>query len=143
TSPLPSRAPTRDTTLQRLFVCLWIVWRFHSLHVAAFNLDIQNVQQRKGDPGSLFGFSVAFHQQLNPARRNLLLVGAPRAKHQSGLNVTGVVYQCDLASTSEQFLNSKGINNQWMGVRVVSQGPGKNVMVRKTLHLLNNFFFFF
>ncbi|XP_008293636.1 integrin alpha-6-like [Stegastes partitus] len=123
---------------QRLFVCLWIVWRFHSLHVAAFNLDIQNVQQRKGDPGSLFGFSVAFHQQLNPARRNLLLVGAPRAKHQSGLNVTGVVYQCDLASTSErcqpiefdheEFLNSKGINNQWMGVRVVSQGPGKNVM---------------
>ena len=31
------------------------------------------------------------------------------------------------------FLDSKGINNQWMGVRVASQGPGKHVMVSKTL----------
>lgn len=41
------------------------------LQIAAFNLDTTNVLQRNGDPGSLFGFSVAFHQQLNPARRNL------------------------------------------------------------------------
>ncbi|KAL7395618.1 hypothetical protein ABVT39_020294 [Epinephelus coioides] len=106
--------------------------------VTAFNLDTQNVMQRNGDPGSLFGFSVAFHQQLNPAKKNLLLVGAPRAKHQNQVNVTGVVYQCDLTTTSDRcqpiefdddaFLDSKGINNQWMGVRVTSQGPGKNVM---------------
>lgn len=31
-----------------------------------------------------------------------LLVGAPRAKHQNQVNVTGVVYQCDLATTSER-----------------------------------------
>ncbi|KAM8732326.1 integrin alpha-6-like isoform 2-T2 [Acanthopagrus schlegelii] len=114
---------------------LTIVWL---LQIAAFNLDTTNVLQRNGDPGSLFGFSVAFHQQLNPARRNLLLVGAPRAKHRNQVNVTGVVYQCDLTSTSERcqpiefddkaFLDSKGINNQWMGVRVASQGPGKHVM---------------
>lgn len=30
---------------------------------------------------------------------------------------------------SLEFLDSKGINNQWMGVRVRSQGPGKSVMV--------------
>ncbi|XP_073343085.1 integrin alpha-6-like [Pagrus major] len=116
-------------------VYLCSVWH---LRVAAFNLDTQNVLQRNGDPGSLFGFSVAFHQQLNPARRNLLLVGAPRAKHQNQVNVTGVVYQCDLTATSERcqpiefgdkaFLDSKGINNQWMGVRVASQGPGKHIM---------------
>uniref|UniRef100_A0A671Y097 Integrin alpha-2 domain-containing protein n=1 Tax=Sparus aurata TaxID=8175 RepID=A0A671Y097_SPAAU len=108
------------------------------LQIAAFNLDTTNVLQRNGDPGSLFGFSVAFHQQLNPARRNLLLVGAPRAKHQNQVNVTGVVYKCDLTTTSEHcqpiefddkaFLDSKGINNQWMGVRVASQGPGKHIM---------------
>ena len=28
-----------------------------------------------------------------------------------------------------EFLNSKDINGQWMGVRVTSQGPGQNVMV--------------
>lgn len=31
-----------------------------------------------------------------------LLVGAPRAKHQNQVNVTGVVYQCDLATTSKR-----------------------------------------
>lgn len=30
-----------------------------------------------------------------------LLVGAPRAKHRNQVNVTGVVYQCDLTTTSE------------------------------------------
>ncbi|XP_068181278.1 integrin alpha-6-like isoform X2 [Antennarius striatus] len=106
--------------------------------IAAFNLDTQNVLQKKGKAGSLFGFSVAFHQQLTPIRKNLLLVGAPRSKRQDQANVTGVVYQCDLTTTSEscqpiefdneEFLDSRGIDNQWMGVRVVSQGPGKNVM---------------
>ncbi|XP_029298036.1 integrin alpha-6-like [Cottoperca gobio] len=116
-------------------VCLWSFWH---LNVAAFNLDTTSVMQRNGDAGSLFGFSVAFHQQLNPSRKNLLLVGAPRSKHQNQENVTGVVYQCDLTTSSErcqpiefdneEFLDSKSINNQWMGVKVTSQGPGKNVM---------------
>ncbi|XP_056239048.1 integrin alpha-6-like [Seriola aureovittata] len=119
-------------------VYLWSVWYFQTLNISAFNLDTENVLQRNGDPGSLFGFSVAFHQQLSPARKNLLLVGAPQAKHQNQVNVTGVVYRCDLTITSErcqpiefeseEFLNSKGINGQWMGVRVTSQGPGQNVM---------------
>ncbi|XP_075336630.1 integrin alpha-6-like [Odontesthes bonariensis] len=119
-------------------VNLWIFWYCQTLNVAAFNLDTRNVLQKKGDPGSLFGFSVAFHQQLSPARKNLLLVGAPRAKHQNQVNVTGVVYWCDLSTTTErcqpiefdneEFLDSKGIHNQWMGVRVTSQGPGKNIM---------------
>lgn len=52
-------------------VFLWSVWYLLTVKVAAFNLDTQNVLQRNGDPGSLFGFSVAFHQQLNPARKNL------------------------------------------------------------------------
>uniref|UniRef100_A0A8C3A5E6 Integrin alpha 6 n=1 Tax=Cyclopterus lumpus TaxID=8103 RepID=A0A8C3A5E6_CYCLU len=117
---------------------LCFCWHFGTLNVTAFNLDTQNVLQRNGDPGSLFGFSVAFHQQLNPAKKNLLLVGAPRSKHQNQVNVTGVVYQCDLIKTSERcrpiefdsegLFVYKGINNQWMGVRVTSQGPGKNVM---------------
>ncbi|XP_034454867.1 integrin alpha-6-like [Hippoglossus hippoglossus] len=121
---------------QMLYLCS--VWHLQTLNVAAFNLDTHNVLQRSGDPGSLFGFSVAFHQQLRPARKNLLLVGAPQAKHQNQVNVTGVVYQCDLTTTSErcqpiefnseEFLNSKDINGQWMGVRVTSQGPGQNVM---------------
>ncbi|XP_061580836.1 integrin alpha-6-like [Cololabis saira] len=119
-------------------VCLWIIWHRQILNVAAFNLDTENVAERKGDAGTLFGFSVAFHKQLSPSAKSLLLVGAPRAKHQNEVNVTGVVYGCDLTTTSErcqpiefeheEFLDSKGVNNQWMGVKVASQGPGKNVM---------------
>lgn len=52
-------------------VYLWSVWHFQTLNVVTFNLDTQNVIERTGDAGSLFGFSIAFHQQLNPARKNL------------------------------------------------------------------------
>lgn len=113
-------------------VCLWSVCYFQVLNISAFNLDTENVLQRSGNPGSLFGFSVAFHQQLSPTRKKLwvetsyarfkcgskfspslyvshclrcfalrLLVGAPRSKHLNQVNVTGVVYQCDLTTTSE------------------------------------------
>lgn len=30
-----------------------------------------------------------------------------------------------------EFLNSRNINDQWMGVRVSSQGPGQNILVRE------------
>ncbi len=52
-------------------VYLWSVLHLQTGKVAAFNLDTEDVLQKNGDPGSLFGFSVAFHQQLNPARKNL------------------------------------------------------------------------
>lgn len=117
-------------------LCLWSAWH---LQAAAFNLDTENVLRKSADPGSLFGFSVAFHQQLNPSRKNLLLVGAPRAKPHNQVNITGVVYQCDLSTATEncqpvefnheEFESSRGVDNQWMGVRVTSQGPGKNVMM--------------
>ena len=47
------------------------LWSVLHVQAAAFNLDTQNVLKKSGDPESLFGFSVAFHQQLNPTRRNL------------------------------------------------------------------------
>ncbi|KAM4621915.1 integrin alpha-6-like [Polymixia lowei] len=118
---------------QSVLVCVWSV-----LELQAFNLDTQNVVRRNGDPGSLFGYSLALHQQLVPVNKKLLLVGAPRSRRQNHANVTGVVYQCDLAAKSEscqpiefdndEFLDSKDINDQWMGVKVTSQGPGKSIM---------------
>ncbi|XP_053734440.1 integrin alpha-6-like isoform X3 [Synchiropus splendidus] len=103
-----------------------------------YNLDTQSVIQKTGEPGTLFGYSIAFHQQLHPAKKNLLLVGAPQSKHLGQENITGVVYRCDLSSPSQhcepihfdskQFFESRNINGQWMGVRVTSQGPGKNIM---------------
>lgn len=37
--------------------------------VLAFNLDTSHVIRKDGEPGSLFGFSLAVHRQLNPDKR--------------------------------------------------------------------------
>lgn len=37
-----------------------------SLRAVAFNLDVMGALRKEGEPGSLFGFSVALHRQLQP-----------------------------------------------------------------------------
>ncbi|XP_072512715.1 integrin alpha-6b isoform X2 [Salminus brasiliensis] len=106
----------------------------------AFNLDTENVIKKSGDPGSLFGFSLAMHRQLVPADKRMLLVGAPKAnklpRQQS--QVTGGLYNCDISSVSNtcqriNFDNDENVkaenkSNQWMGVTVQSQGPGGKIV---------------
>ncbi|XP_015241563.1 PREDICTED: integrin alpha-6 isoform X1 [Cyprinodon variegatus] len=108
--------------------------------LSAFNLDTENVLKRHGDPGSLFGFSLAMHRQLHPEDKRMLLVGAPRAKalHGQKSNVTGGIYHCEVSSTSDActrvvFDNDEDSRrenkeNQWMGVTISSQGPGGKVL---------------
>ncbi|TDH05585.1 hypothetical protein EPR50_G00123910 [Perca flavescens] len=108
--------------------------------LSAFNLDTENVLRKNGDPGSLFGFSLAMHWQLAPVDKKMLLVGAPRAKalNRQKSKVTGGLYNCDMTSTSAScprvnFDNSEDLNteskeNQWMGVSVNSQGPGGKIV---------------
>uniref|UniRef100_A0A2K6UKR6 Integrin subunit alpha 6 n=1 Tax=Saimiri boliviensis boliviensis TaxID=39432 RepID=A0A2K6UKR6_SAIBB len=108
---------------------------------AAFNLDTRedNVIRKYGDPGSLFGFSLAMHWQLQPEDKRLLLVGAPRAEAlpQQRANRTGGLYSCDITArgpcTRIEFDNdadptSESKEDQWMGVTVQSQGPGGKVV---------------
>ncbi|XP_062383758.1 integrin alpha-6-like [Sardina pilchardus] len=107
--------------------------------ISAFNLDTENVIVKSGDPGSLFGFSLAMHHQLKPDKRHLL-VGAPKA---FGLGVqtaskTGGLYTCDINDSSpscsrvqfdEQLDKSReNKDDQWLGVVVQSQGPGGQVL---------------
>ncbi|XP_075287058.1 integrin alpha-6 isoform X5 [Opisthocomus hoazin] len=106
----------------------------------AFNLDADNVIGRRGEPGSLFGFSLAMHRQLQPQEKRLLLVGAPREKAfpSQQANRTGGLYSCDIASPStrctrvifdqETDPKMESKEDQWMGVTVQSQGPGGNVV---------------
>uniref|UniRef100_A0A669CN69 Integrin, alpha 6b n=1 Tax=Oreochromis niloticus TaxID=8128 RepID=A0A669CN69_ORENI len=108
--------------------------------LSAFNLDTDNVQEKTGDPGSLFGFSLAMHRQLLPQDKRMLLVGAPRAKALRGQKsaVTGGLYNCNMSSPTSGcnrviFDNdeNKAVEdkeNQWMGVTVKSQGPGGQVV---------------
>uniref|UniRef100_A0AAQ5Y9J5 Integrin alpha-2 domain-containing protein n=1 Tax=Amphiprion ocellaris TaxID=80972 RepID=A0AAQ5Y9J5_AMPOC len=125
----------------RLTCGLWLVAFFLGCgRLSAFNLDTDNVLKKSGDPGSLFGFSLAMHRQLNPVDKRMLLVGAPRAKALSGqkAKVTGGLYSCDMSSTSagcsrvdfdnDEDLTRESKENQWMGVTVNSQGPGGKIV---------------
>uniref|UniRef100_A0A8C3UCY8 Integrin subunit alpha 6 n=1 Tax=Catharus ustulatus TaxID=91951 RepID=A0A8C3UCY8_CATUS len=106
----------------------------------AFNLDTDNVISWSGETGSLFGFSLAMHRQLQPQEKRLLLVGAPREKAfpTQQANRTGGLYSCDIASPNTNCIRVKfdeetdpmteSKEDQWMGVTVQSQGPGGNVV---------------
>uniref|UniRef100_A0A9J8DAC3 Integrin subunit alpha 6 n=1 Tax=Cyprinus carpio carpio TaxID=630221 RepID=A0A9J8DAC3_CYPCA len=110
------------------------------MHTSAFNLDAQNVLRKNGQPGSLFGFSLALHRQLQPYDKRILLIGAPKARALSnqGANITGGLYSCDITThpndcTRVDFDNDvdarvENKENQWMGVTVQSQGPGGKIV---------------
>ncbi|KAG7282248.1 hypothetical protein CRUP_038416 [Coryphaenoides rupestris] len=105
----------------------------------AFNLDTDSVIRKHGEAGSLFGFSLAMHQQLNPDKR-MLLIGAPRARALGNqrANITGGLYKCELTLASrdceriqfdsEEDIRTENKENQWMGVTVQSQGPGGKIV---------------
>ncbi|XP_065818223.1 integrin alpha-6 isoform X1 [Labrus bergylta] len=120
---------------------LALLFYFSSLEptvVLAFNLDTSHVIRKDGEPGSLFGFSLAMHRQLNPDQR-MLLIGAPRATAlgKQTANITGGLYKCDITQNNDceriVFDNEENVRvenkeNQWMGVTVKSQGPGGKIV---------------
>uniref|UniRef100_A0A8C0E300 Integrin subunit alpha 6 n=2 Tax=Balaenoptera musculus TaxID=9771 RepID=A0A8C0E300_BALMU len=137
-APLPVRRPMAAAgRLWLLYLSAGLLPRLG----AAFNLDTRedNVIEKTGDSGSLFGFSLAMHWQLQPEDKRLLLVGAPRAVALplQKANRTGGLYSCDITSRGPcpriEFDNdadpsSESKEDQWMGVTVQSQGPGGKVV---------------
>uniref|UniRef100_A0A8C1YM12 Integrin subunit alpha 6 n=1 Tax=Cyprinus carpio TaxID=7962 RepID=A0A8C1YM12_CYPCA len=127
---------------------------------SAFNLDAQNVLRKNGQPGSLFGFSLALHRQLHVRQCRFLgklLIGAPKARALSnqGANITGGLYlltavllfhcfRCLIVTwflfmvtlTVDARVENK--ENQWMGVTVQSQGPGGKIVVRQEHTVVTN-----
>ncbi|XP_051994348.1 integrin alpha-3-like [Xyrauchen texanus] len=113
----------------------------------AFNLDVRFPVVKEGKTaGSLFGLSVALHEQVVGEKRYLLLVGAPKEKAESGLpaNETGDMYACPitadpkdcqrlnlLQSSPEDLPDPKidVIEGMWLGVSVASQSqPGGRIL---------------
>ncbi|XP_068184928.1 integrin alpha-6 [Antennarius striatus] len=119
-------------------LCYLYFYLLEPTSVVAFNLDTSHVIRKVGEPGSLFGFSLAMHQQLNPDKR-MLLIGAPRARAlgTQTANITGGLYKCELTQSSdcervefdyEENINIENKEDQWMGVMVQSQGPGGKIV---------------
>lgn len=52
------------SSLSLLFLLEWT-------QISSFNLDTENVLIKNGEPGSLFGFSLAMHWQLNPLDKRM------------------------------------------------------------------------
>ncbi|XP_013376422.1 PREDICTED: integrin alpha-7 isoform X4 [Chinchilla lanigera] len=106
----------------------------------AFNLDVMGALRKEGEPGSLFGFSVALHRQLQPQPRSWLLVGAPQALALPGqqANRTGGLFACPLSVDETDCyrvdidqgadVRKESKENQWLGVSVRSQGPGGKIV---------------
>uniref|UniRef100_A0A671QXZ1 Integrin alpha-3-like n=1 Tax=Sinocyclocheilus anshuiensis TaxID=1608454 RepID=A0A671QXZ1_9TELE len=107
----------------------------------AFNLDVRFAVAKEGKTaGSLFGLSVALHEQVVGEKRHLLLVGAPKEKAESGVsaNETGDVYACPITADTKDcrrlnLLNSNPKNDvmdgMWLGVSIASQSqPGGRVL---------------
>ncbi|KAK2833966.1 hypothetical protein Q5P01_017855 [Channa striata] len=101
----------------------------------AFNLDTRFPLVKTGSDGSLFGLSVALHQDLK-TDAYLLLVGAPREKAEPNIpaNRTGAVYSCPISPDQSDCSRIKLIDpdvklsedlleDMWLGVTVASQGP--------------------
>ncbi|XP_073677128.1 integrin alpha-6 [Garra rufa] len=123
---------------------LLTVWMLRPPQVSAFNLDTQNVIKKRGEANTLFGFSMAMHHQLKPSEERVLLIGAPRAKAlaSQNANISGGLYRCKFTTQSndceripvdikERPFYNPGQDyreNQWLGVRVRSQGPGGKVV---------------
>uniref|UniRef100_A0A3P9HV94 Uncharacterized protein n=1 Tax=Oryzias latipes TaxID=8090 RepID=A0A3P9HV94_ORYLA len=104
--------------------------------LSAFNLDTSFPLIKTGQNGSLFGLSVALHQDVN-SKDYLLLVGAPREKAEPGVvaRKTGGVYSCPVTAEESECLRMKLVDpdlveDMWLGVSVASQGyPGGRVLV--------------
>lgn len=108
---------------------------------AGFNVDTSFPVLKTVKTKSLFGFSVALHEDLETGKF-LLLVGAPRAKAESRIpaNQTGGVYSCPVTADQSDCrriklldpkLNPSSdlVEDMWLGVTVASQGrPGGRVL---------------
>uniref|UniRef100_A0A665WM99 Integrin alpha-2 domain-containing protein n=1 Tax=Echeneis naucrates TaxID=173247 RepID=A0A665WM99_ECHNA len=101
----------------------------------AFNLDTKFPLLKVGRDGSLFGLSVALHQDLRTGTYQLL-IGAPREKAEPDVpaNRTGGVYSCPLTMDQShcsrmKLIDPNLIEDMWLGVSVASQGePGGRVL---------------
>uniref|UniRef100_A0A3Q1EQ21 Integrin alpha-3-like n=1 Tax=Acanthochromis polyacanthus TaxID=80966 RepID=A0A3Q1EQ21_9TELE len=106
----------------------------------AFNLDTEFPLLKTGTDRSLFGLSVALHQDLK-TDGYLLLVGAPKEKAEPNVPAkqTGGVYSCSITGNQSDCSRMKlidpgdGHHDMWLGVSVASQGqPGGRVLETST-----------
>ncbi|KAF3853406.1 hypothetical protein F7725_014094 [Dissostichus mawsoni] len=132
-NPVHLRGMKSATMSPRLFLCAVLAVYHGTRTCSGFNIDERFPVIKEGKTkGSLFGFSVALHEQQGVPNKYLLLTGAPKEKSNNlkDVNETGAVYSCpittdatdcsrmDLVSTTDPLERVEGM---WLGVTVASQ----------------------
>lgn len=120
----------------------------------AFNIDSTNYALHQGEPNSMFGFSVALHEDTS---RPWAIVGAPKADSsawQTGIVNGGTVFKCDYYEDNRcQVIyfdrNSDRYNernekistksNQWFGATVTSGGKYGPLMACAPRYVFHTF----
>ncbi|RZF48596.1 hypothetical protein LSTR_LSTR008556, partial [Laodelphax striatellus] len=131
---------TRQSSVDNMFRNYLLTLLFFSSMLfesgVCFNVDTLNYIRHRGEPGSMFGFSVAVHKERG---YSWVLVGAPEAEtpRQPGVRRGGAVYRCDINrddACQEVVFDPNGNNNnsagsqidqksyQWFGATVRSSG---------------------
>ncbi|XP_074658698.1 integrin alpha-PS1-like [Tubulanus polymorphus] len=130
-----------------LYLSCWCLFTFYRC-ILTFNLDTHIPLIKTGHPDSYFGFSVAEHIIALGAptpNQSVILIGAPRGNSTFMRRVVrpGVVYSCPISHARhtdcqllriddlgrvEKPADDESKDNQWMGVTLRSQGPGKKVL---------------
>uniref|UniRef100_A0A8C6M0V5 Integrin, alpha 3b n=3 Tax=Nothobranchius TaxID=28779 RepID=A0A8C6M0V5_NOTFU len=116
-----------------LLLCVAVAVYHGTRTCCGFNLDERFPVIKEGKTkGSLFGLSVALHDQTLGSGQYLLLVGAPKEKANSlpQVNETGAVYSCPISTDPADCSRinlvsatnpSEIVEGMWLGVTVASQ----------------------
>ncbi|XP_047113545.1 integrin alpha-PS2-like [Schistocerca piceifrons] len=109
---------------------------------ATFNVDTEHMVRFRGSRGSMFGFTVAEHQDI---QGNAVLVGAPAddtSRYQPGVVRGGAVYRCDVRADdycqqmpfdrngNQRNYSGYDVENksyQWFGATLQTSGNGNVV----------------
>ncbi|CAH1238107.1 ITGA8 [Branchiostoma lanceolatum] len=146
-------SPTLKEYKRTFYAVVFTLLLFNVHKSSCFNLDTSDATRvtRTGAAGSLFGFSVDFHQEGNSA---WLLAGAPKSQTaQPGVTEGGAVFRCDVATSISltpnpcapitfdtlgddrdvdlqgNILQKTQKSGQWFGATVKSASPAKDVVI--------------
>lgn len=139
--------------LAKIILLVGICLLHHPYHVSTFNIDTVNYIRHEGESNSMFGFSVALHQEQ---QRKWVIIGAPRYDTSASTGVVkgGAVFRCDISDdnrcqlipfdmSGDQYnernekIGSKA--NQWFGATVTSAGVDGPLMACAPRYLFHTF----
>ncbi|XP_055845069.1 integrin alpha-PS2 isoform X2 [Episyrphus balteatus] len=144
-----------------LQICL-IFTMLQQTTVMGFNLDLPTFIKHNGNPGSMFGFSVALYKSGGngaPYASKWVIVGAPKdnnSLYQPSIIQPGAVWRCDIEGddrcrvvafdsqsnqVNDRYEQIDNKSNQWLGATIAASSDENGIIVacapRYVFHTMN------